>query len=211
MDKFSTKLRYQGRLHRPDDALVLAQEVEDICHTNGWPCRIWDEDWTKPSSVQFQLDDGALETEGHAPLKGITFTLHSLSEIVWLTFTPDGVLHSLMTLNDPFWTSNVGGYPWSRVKTGFDGAVTHGAICRLFWYLKDKYFEVFDCQDELGYWQNRDQDQFETMMEHLITDYTVMEEELNAILSDETIDPPQKRAILHDLLRQFGQKYPRKA
>lgn len=206
MSDFYIKLRYRGRLRRPADAETLADEAEDICRSNGWKCYRWERDWSKPASVRLSMGDGAISVEGHAPLRGISFSPPDC-ETVWLTFTPDGVLHSLMSLSDPSWTSNTGGHPWQRVKTGFDGAHTHLLLCRLFIYLQEKYFAEFDCEDESGYWQHRDDARLEAFMHNLQADWAQLTEELAALDADGSISTEKRREIFHDLLRQFGERH----
>jgi hypothetical protein len=156
---FTIKLRYRGRLKNPASVTALILEAEDICRSNGWQYVHWDEDWSEPASLHSSFDGSALHFDGHAPLKGISFGVGP-SETIWLTFTPDGILQSLMTLVQPDFTGDAVDMPWQRVKTGFDGVATHLAICKLFRYLAGKYFEVFEVQDESGYWAHGDDARF---------------------------------------------------
>lgn len=201
---FNIKLRYHGRLTHPKDAEELANEVEDICRTNGWRYNRWDEDWSKANSVKMAISEGVIVVRGHAPLRGITFSPHNDSETVWLTFTPDGVLNSLFTLADRNWTSSEGGHAWHRVQTGFDGAKTHLLICNLFGYLQKKYFLDFDCDDESGFWKHKDEDRLEKFMFDLGEKIAQMEEELEALESDDSISQEDKNKIYKDILKQYS-------
>jgi len=203
---FYIKLRYRGRLRHPAEVERLADEVEDICRSNGWNYHRWENDWSKPASVRLSMTDGVLMVEGHAPLRGVSFNPPDC-ETVWLTFTPDGVLHSLLSLNDPSWTSDIGGHAWQRVKTGADGARMHLLLCGLFIYLHEKYFAEFDCQDESGYWQHRDAARLEAFMDNIQEDWRQLNEELLALQNDEDLAPEKKREIFYDLMRQFGERH----
>ena len=191
------KLRYRARLTDPVQVEALSEEVEDICRSNGWKYHRWEEDWALPNTLRLGNTDGALHFEGHAPLRGVAFTPHPDCESVWLTFTPDGQLQSLFTLQDPTFTAEDAGYPWNRVKTGFDGAKTHLAICKLFRFLEKKYFADLQVMDESGY---------EKWMEEFSQDSRMLEEELAALRADTSLDPVKKKEIMFSLFRQFGQK-----
>lgn len=202
------KLRYRARLADPTLAATLAAEVADICDSNGWQYRIWEEDWSKPNTLGMALEDGELHAEGHAPLRGISFSPHPECETVWLTFTPDGILNSLFTLSEPTFTADDAAYPWNRVKTGFDGAKTHLAICNLFRFLEKKYFADLEILDETGYWGHGDAARLETWMDELNRDSKMLDEELAALLTDETIDPKKRKDIMYKLFRQYGERNP---
>lgn len=203
------KLRYRGRLAQPSQVISLADEVEDICRSNSWPFQRWNEDWTLPPAVIMDIQENRLEVEGHVPLKGITIQPHPECETVWLTFTPDGILNSLLTLGNPIWTGDDRDYPWSRVKTGFDGTHTHELLCNLFFYLKDKFFADFECNDETGYWMHRDKARLTKMVTEAQHDYALLQNELAALEIENKLDAPTKSAISTKLLKEFGQKHKR--
>ncbi len=209
MSNFWIKLRYRGRLRNPEDVALLADEVEDICRSRNWKYHLWEEDWSKPASVDLYNDDGVLIAEGHAPLQGITFQPHSECETIWLTFTPDGILQSLFTLNDPTWTADDATYPWSRVKTGFDGAVTHLAICQLFFYLAEKYFDHFECSDESAYWKHRDDARLETWLNEAAAQYELMQQEIAALEANESLEPSIRDEIFYNLIKAYGNRFRR--
>jgi hypothetical protein len=203
---FTIKLRYRGRLRTPAEVHSLIHETEDICHSNGWKYHTWDEDWSLPNSLHSEFTGNALHFEGHAPLKGISFSIRQ-SETVWLTFTPDGVLHSLMTLVEPDFTGDSIDMPWERVKTGFDGAVTHLALCKLFRYLSGKYFEVFEVNDESGYWAHGDDARLTIWMDKLVQSNQQLEEEMAALEEDESLSPDEQSERMMQLLKEFGEKF----
>jgi len=108
------KIRYRGRLKHPNDVHKLTTETADICQSNGWTHKIWEEDWDIPQTVHLNAAAPGMSFEGHAPLKGISFSIGK-SETIWLTFTPDGLLQSLMTLVQPDFFLNDEKFPWQRV------------------------------------------------------------------------------------------------
>jgi hypothetical protein len=203
---FTIKLRYRGRLHNPAEVHVLIHETEDICRTNGWSYDIWDEDWAQPASLRMESGEGSVNFEGHAPLKGISFSVGQ-SESVWLTFTPDGVLHSLMTLVNPDFTGDDVDMPWDRVKTGFDGAKTHLEICKLFRYLAGRYFEVFEVRDESGYWAHGDDARFTEWLSETSRSFQQFQEELAALSEDGSLSPSEHRKRMRSILDEFGEKF----
>lgn len=200
------KVRYRGRLKDPNDVHQLIQETADICHSNGWTHKVWEKDWSEPASLTMNFSDGAMKFEGHAPLKGITFSIGD-SEMVWLTFLPNGRLQSLFTLADPTFFLNDAEFPWQRVKTGYDGATTHLALCKLFKYLAGKYFKVFEVLDESDYWNHGDDAKFTKWIDGMTHDTRLLEEELAVIREDESLSKEQKRDRSFHLIKEFGEKY----
>jgi hypothetical protein len=201
------KLRYRARLTDPAQADILAAEVADICDSNAWEYQVWEEDWSKPNTLGIALEDGEMHAEGHAPLRGISFSPHPECETVWLTFTPDGILNSLFTLSEPTFTADDAAYPWNRVKTGFDGAKTHLAICNLFRFLEKKYFANVEILDETGYWQHGDPGRLEKWMDELNREIKMLDEELAALEADETLDPKKRHKLSFELIRQHAKRY----
>jgi hypothetical protein len=200
------KLRYRGRLNDPADVQQLTHETEDICRSHGWPYHIWDEDWAKPQSLTMEFTGDALCFEGHAPLKGISFNIGE-SEAVWLCFQPDGILQSLLTLTDPTFTGDSEDFPWQRVKTCFDGATTHIALCKLFRYLSGRYFEAFEVLDESGYWDHGDDARFTVWIEALIQGHRQLEEEMNALKADETLSSEQHDEAVYRLIKELSERF----
>ena len=203
------KIRYRGRLKSPSDVQQLITETEDICQSNGWTSKIWEEDWDEPQTVDLNASSQGMSFEGHAPLKGISFSIGE-SEGIWLTFTPDGMLQSLFTLVNPTFFGNDEAFPWQRVKTGFDGPKSHIEMCKLFRYLESKYFEVFEVLDESGYWEERNDAKFTKWMNGLIRDDKILEEEMAAIKENTLLSKDQKYERTMQLIKDYGEKYRRK-
>jgi hypothetical protein len=201
------KLKYRGRLSHPDKVFPMLLEMEDICRANGWKYHAWDEDWDRPATLNFELENGTLLFEGHAPVKGITFNPGKEYETVWLTFDRHSVLQSLFTLNQPVAIQQDADIPWHRVKTCFDGPVTHISLCKLFKFLSDKYFDYFDVQDETGYWAHRDDQKLANWVTDKTEAMSLMNEEINALMADQSIDKETRRAIMYDLFRIHGENF----
>ncbi len=128
---------------------------------------------------------------------------------MWLTFTPDGVLHSLMTLAEPEFTDDDIDLPWERVKTGFDGAKTHLEICKLFRYLAGRYFEVFEVTDESGYWAHGDDARFTEFITEAGRSFRQFEEELEALEEDDSLSLWEYTNRVKQLLDGYGDKFRR--
>ncbi|MEM6321744.1 MAG: hypothetical protein AAF960_29055 [Bacteroidota bacterium] len=207
-DNIYIKVRYRGRLKNTEDLPKIISETEDICKTNGWTHRIWDKDWDQPSTVNLALENGALHFDGHAALKGITLSVGD-TELIWLTFTRDGLLQSLFTLADPTYFLNDDKFPWQRVKTGYNGGKTHIALCKLFRYLANKYFERFEVMDESGYWQHQDDDRFLQWINDYKHNHQLFSEELEAINEDDSLSKEEKRKRTYELYGEYKEKFMR--
>ncbi len=203
------KVRYRAQLAQPDQVYQLIAEVEDICRSHGWSHLVWDEDWEQAGSIRAEVADGNIHYDGHAALKGISFQIGD-SESVWLTFQADGKLQSLMTLADPTFTANDADFPWQRVKTGLDGGKTHLAVCKLFRYLGQKYCSIFEVEDESGYWNKGGEDKhFLAWMEAFLLASQQLEAELAALAADTSISREKHRETMYQLVREFGQRFPK--
>ena len=203
MSDFYLKIRYRGQLRQPNDVFQLIKETEDICRTNGWSYRVWEEDWTAPQTLTMEFRDGAMNFEGHAPLKGISFSIGD-SEGIWLTFLPNGLLHSLLTLTDPTFFLDDATFPWQRVKTGHDKGAGHLALCKLFKHLAKKYFKVFEVLDESGYWEHGDDAKFIDWINTAIRNHELFSQGLDAIYNDESLSKEERRNKLRELGKNFG-------
>ncbi len=202
MSDFYIKIRYRGKLKQPNDVYQLIKETEDICRTNNWTYRVWDEDWETPENLSMSFNADAMSFEGHAPLKGITLTVGE-AETIWLTFLPNGLLQSLLTIADPTFFLDDATFPWQRAKTGYDGATTHLALCKLLRYLADKYFVVFEVLDDSGYWEHGDDAKFTHWINTAIQNHELFSEGLNAIYNDKSLSKEERG----NKLRQLGKKF----
>lgn len=202
-----TKIRYRARLSDPAEISHLRAELEDICQANNWKYHLWDEEWKIPNSISMHLEDGVLHAEGHAPLKGILLQTDPEEEGLWLTFTPDGILNSLFTLQDPTYTADDAHYPWQRVKVRFGDTRNFAAICHLFRFVAEKYCADFQVKEETGYWIHQDLDRLEKFMAKVADAGRQLNDELAALYTDDTIDPETKHEIIRRLLKEFGKEH----
>jgi len=205
MSDFYIKTRYRGKLKQPNTVYELIKETEDICRTNNWQYRIWEEDWSAPESLSMNASAEGISFEGHAPLKGITLTVGK-SETIWLTFLPSGLLQSLLTIANPTFFLDDATFPWQRAKTGYDGAITHIALCKFLHYLADKYFDVFEVLDESGYWEHKDDAKFTEWINTAIRNHQLFAEGLDAIYNDESLSKEERHSQLRQLGKKFGTK-----
>jgi hypothetical protein len=198
------KLYYAGILADPQTADELALEVEQICKINNWKHLVWEEDWSKLTKLHHNTE-GLSDFEEHAPLRGITFNPHPDCETIWLTFTPDGMMNSIMTLQDPNFTrEDASGLSWNRVKMGFDGAITHIKICKLFHFLEKKYFKTFEIHDQTGFWIDNDEARCIDWFEKEETLSEIMNAEIQRIYGDDSIPKEEKRVRFLELQTKFG-------
>jgi hypothetical protein len=111
-----------------------------------------------------------------------------------------------MTLAEPEFTGSDVAMPWERVKTCYDGPATHLALCKLFHYLADRYFEVFEVTDESGYWAHNDDARFETWLGETTHNMQQFEEEMATLEEDDSHSPKELKERMYKLVREFGDK-----
>jgi hypothetical protein len=133
-------IHYSGNIRR---ALIndLTTETADICQSLNWKYNI-------------------ITESGDESFNGIVFSPENC-EPVFLTFLPNGKMCSPINLeNKDFYAAN-GFDPdliyTTSTKTQFAGPDTHIALLKLLRYLKEKYFENFELDDEGYYWNTNDQ------------------------------------------------------
>ena len=119
----------------------LTDETADVCESMNWNYRI-------------------ITGSGNEGLNGIAFSPENC-EPVFLTFLPNGRMCSPTSLmNKDFYSLN-GIDPdliyTISTKTQFAGPDTHIALLKLLRYLKEKYFENFELDDEGYYWGTNDE------------------------------------------------------
>lgn len=137
-------IHYSGTIK--DTALIdeLITEVADICQSLNWTYHIINE----PNADQ---------------LNGICFYPENC-EAIFLTFLPGGRMCSPVNLmNRDIYEEN--GLESELIyttstKTQFAGSDAHIAIIKLLRYLKEKYFSVFELDDEGMYWETMDEKVF---------------------------------------------------
>ena len=128
-------INLQGRLRDPRLVDELAEEVAEYAEALGW---------------KHAIIPGA-------PLKGVTITPHEDCASLMLLFDAGGVLRHPVMLGTEHDTSVF-------VKTQFAPPEAHIALCALLRYLKDKYFQILDVNDEGGYWESNDRELLEARL-----------------------------------------------
>lgn len=163
-------LHYRGKIKSTKLIAELTNEVEDICKTNNWSYKIFDDETHRPLEKNEELIDAYLsedeENDLRQPdlgLRGITFRPHERSESVALLFDENGIIRSILSVLFPYIQEDEK-YPWSFVKTQFAGAQAHVKVVNLLVYLQKKYFKAFKLIDDGGYYPDMDLDALETRM-----------------------------------------------
>jgi hypothetical protein len=133
-------IHYSGTIKDTARIDELTAEVADICQSLNWTYHIIKE----PNADQ---------------LNGICFSPEKC-EPIFLTFLPGGRLCSPVNLMNRDLYENNGldtelVYTTST-KTQFAGPDAHMAVIKLLRYLKEKYFSVFELDDEGMYWETMD-------------------------------------------------------
>lgn len=143
-------IHYWGKIK--DYALIgaMTAEVEDICKSLNWQYQVFD---TQKSKLKLEAT-----AEKYTPhdVKGVSFTPEE-SETIFLTFLPDATLYCPVKLIYYHPATNDLMIEVLHTKTQFAGPDTHIAILKLLHYLKEKYFESFELNDEGYYWEKGDE------------------------------------------------------
>ena len=188
-------IHYSGKLK--DYSLIdpLVTEVEDICKSLAWPYQVFD-------AKESELKPGETAKK-YTPLdvKGISFT-PSESETIFLTFLPDATICSAVKLvfYDP--VTNDLMIEVVHTKTQFAGPDTHIAILKLLHYLKEKYFESFELNDEGYYWEKWD----EKVLLSQFARYDFILEKVTAALADVKRAPGESAESLADRIEDIIKK-----
>ncbi len=142
-------IHYWGKIKNYGLIDLMTGEVADICKSLNWAYQIFD---TKKSKLK--PGETAQKYTLH-DVKGISFTPQE-SETAFLTFLPDATLccPAKLIYYDP--VTNDLMIEVVHTKTQFAGPDTHIAILKLLHYLKEKYFESFELNDEGCYWEKWD-------------------------------------------------------
>jgi hypothetical protein len=188
-------IHYWGKIKDYDLIDAMTAEVEDICKSLNWRHRVFD---TKKSKLK--PGETAKKYTPH-DVKGISFTPEE-SETAFLTFLPDGRLCSPLKLiyYDP--ATNDLMIEVIHTKTQFAGPDTHIAILKLLHYLKEKYFESFELNDEGYYWENWD----EKILLSQFTRYNFILEKVSNALADVKLAPGESAESLGDKIEEILKK-----
>jgi len=188
-------IHYSGRIK--DYALIDAMqaEVEDICKSLEWPVQFYD-------AASSELRPGET-AEVYSPddVRGISFRPPKC-EPVYLTFLPDRSLCSPVKLiyYDPITNADL--IELVHTKTQEAGPDTHIAILKLLHYLKQKYFESFELNDEGYYWEKWDK----KILLSQFARYNLMLDKLSAALADVKLAPGESVESLTDRIEDIIKK-----
>lgn len=204
-DSFYYKFRYRGKLENPKEIYNFISEVEDICKSNNWEYRVWDENWEEPSSLTLTPTAESLSFGGHAPLKGISFSVGE-SENIWLTFMPDGMLQSLFTLTNPTFFLDDPDFPWQRTKTGYDRPEIIIPMYKLLHYLEEKYFAVFEVTEESEYWEHKDDQRYIDWMNRVKRNELIRNQELALLEEDTSLTQEERTKRFYEIIKKYGRR-----
>lgn len=131
-------IHYAGTIRNQSSIDQLVDETSDICESMNWKYTI-------------------IHESGEEAVNGIVFSPENC-EPVFLTFLSNERMCSPINLKykhiytegekDLIYTTST--------KTQFAGPDTHIALLKLLKYLKEKYFETFEMDDEGYYWETND-------------------------------------------------------
>jgi hypothetical protein len=144
-------IHYSGRINNYSEINILVEEVQDICDSLHWDYNIW-----VPANDEISIGNSK---------KNKDYTIHDLNgisisvldcETVFFTFLPDGRLSSpLNLLAQGAYTDKEMIYTVAT-KTQYAGPDTHMALVKLIRYLKEKYLDDLQVDDEGLYWETGD-------------------------------------------------------
>jgi hypothetical protein len=144
-------IHFQGKIKSYELISEMMIEVEDICKSMGWQYQLLE----PKNKIKTSKSKKPVKYTPH-DVKGICFTPPE-SETVSLTFLPDATLvcPAKLIYYDP--ATNDLMIECIHVKTQFAGPELHIALLKLLRYLRDKYFESFELNDEGEYWDKWDE------------------------------------------------------
>ncbi len=189
-------IHYTGKIK--DYALIAAMttEVEDICKSMNWKYQLFD-------TTKSKLKPGANRPVKYTPhdVKGISFTPEE-SETAFLTFLPDGTLccPAKLIYYDP--ATNDLMIEMVHTKTQFAGPDTHIAMLKLLHYLKEKYFESFELNDEGYYWEKWD----EKVLLSQFARYNFILDKVASALADVKLAPGESAESMVDRIEDILKK-----
>ena len=188
-------IHYNGKIK--DYALIdeMTAEVEDICKSLNWPCQVFD---AKKSKLK--PGETAKKYRPH-DVKGISFTPQE-SETALLTFLPDATLCCPAKLIYYNPATNDLMIEVIHVKTQFAGPDTHIALLKLLHYLKEKYFESFELNDEGYYWEKWD----EKVLLSQFARYNFILDKVSNALTDVKLVPGESAESLGDRIEEILKK-----
>ena len=192
-------IHYRGRLKTPDLISSIIDELTDICRSLGWETSCLDEDFSRENTSQPVHTGKGAEITGHLPLKGVGIAPGKGCEGVSFFFDRVGNLIAPLTMaiSGPV----KGELPWAAVKTQSAPLDIHITLIKLFRYLKKKYFEIFEVEDEGSYWETGDEVLLRKKMEFLAGKIEAFGKMLSEV--DVSIDPDISPHELADRIEEL--------
>lgn len=152
-------IHYSGQIKSCELIGALIAEVKDICESVDWSCHPLTND-----------------------IKGICFSPPGC-EPIFLTFLANGRMCSPINLQYQDIYEKNGLDPelmyTTSTKTQYAGIEAHKAIIKLLRYLKDKYFSVFELNDEGMYWETNDEQVLQSQFARYEAALNVLADALN--------------------------------
>ena len=148
-------IHYRGQLKSSDLIELFCNELKKIATLMEWPYTTLDNDFKIPTDAHLEWNDLGCEIVGNLALKGISLIPNKCSSLDFL-FDQNGFLRNPidMITQESFNNENP---PFLFIKTQFAPVDTHIALIKIFRYLKRKYFQFFEVNDEGRYWETGDE------------------------------------------------------
>jgi len=145
-------IHYKGRLDNISLLPELEEELIDLAESMGWQHVKFDDDWNEELHYTQEFKDGSLHMDGNLGLKGIAI-IPPGSEPVNFAVDPTGQLSSFFRQMSIIDQDYVDAMDWMFCKTQFAEISIHIWIIELLKYLKKKYFNDLEVNDEGDYWK----------------------------------------------------------
>ncbi len=168
-------IHYKGTIKDAGLIPQLTEEVQDVCTVLKWDYQLFDDE----------------------DFKGICFSPPEC-EPAFLTF------HNSEEIASPvLWQLKIEPITTISVKTQFAGMEAHIALLNFLKHLKEKYFSVFEIDDEGGYWESWD----EAVLKKQFDRYEFLLDAVTEALKDFKTLPGEKPESLADRLENFLKKH----
>jgi len=175
-------IHYSGHIKDWELIAGLVNEIEDICQSLDW----------RVDRIDSKKDQ----------LKGVLFSPKD-SEPIFLTFLPNGRLCSPISLMTKDIYEANGLDPelmfTCSVKTQYAGMDAHIAVIRLLRYVKEKYLDKFELNDEGMFWETDDV----TILKSQFDRYNEALEVLTGILENFHTKPGESPESLADRVEKL--------
>lgn len=179
-------IHYSGTIRNQSLIQQLVNETSDICVSMNWKYTIINE-------------------SGKEAVNGIVFSPENC-EPVFLTFLSNRRMCSPLSLRNKDSYAANGINPeliyTTSTKTQFAGAATHIALLKLLKYLKGKYFETFEMDDEGYYWETNDK----KILLQRFNEYSYLLNAVGDVLSDIEHEPGVSIGSLADRIEEVLKK-----